>query len=59
MTVEAVTHETRIVRRQAGPLFAWQFICDCGMASPSAHNKDVAVIARRAHLLELGREDEA
>lgn len=58
MTVDQITHETRIVRRQAGPLWTHQFVCECGAASPASHNRDVAIIARRAHLIELGREVE-
>lgn len=59
MTVEQIQHDARIIRRQAGPLWTHAFLCSCGAASPAAHSRDVAIIARRAHLLELGREDEA
>lgn len=55
---DVITHENRIVRRQAWPLWVHQWICDCGAASPASHSRDVAVIARRSHLIDIGKAGE-
>lgn len=55
-----VEHDLRITRRQRGPLgFVHQMICSCGAASPECVDRSVAIIARRAHLVDIGwRGDE-
>jgi hypothetical protein len=48
----------RIVRVQNGPAMrTTQFVCSCGAASPEAANADVAIIAKRSHLMEVGLAD--
>lgn len=54
-TLPVVVHRSRIVRENSIPgLECFQFVCSCGAASPAARDKDVAIIAKRAHLRENG-----
>lgn len=52
-TTAAAPCRARIVRVQNGPAMrTTQFVCSCGAASPEAANPDVALIAKRSHLIE-------
>lgn len=53
-----IIHDARIFPRNRGPLpRAFQFVCDCGAASPIAVDRFVAIIAKRSHLRGLGIKD--